>query len=545
MFSDHYQSLNELWEQKAEPLFWLFILFAACGYCAQYFIFKRLRVLADTAHDLNQAEPSNKNQVVIVKDEISQLAANMQNLRNTIKKQEENNQRYTQQLIDNQNSLERIANFDRLTGLPNRLKFSEIVNSQRQAVGLKYANIAVLMLDMDNFKIVNDAVGHELGNDLIIEVSRRLASLLTKDQIIARIGGDEFAIVIPETYHKIKAPALCRQIFKALSFPIKIKNWPVQLSASIGVAYHSEITTNEEDLITQADIALYRAKIKGRNQYIEYVQEMDVMQKRRLTIASSFEQAIQANELNLLYQPKLDKGGTVIGFEALLRWYSPQLGDVSPAEFIPIAEQLGKINQLTKWVIKRGISDIEYIQKSYWRKLQFAFNLSTLDIFSESTLRAIRHLFKSSDLDLNLIEFEITESAYMHNFREARRAVDEIRKMGCKIALDDFGTGYSSMSYLTQIRADTLKIDKFFINNLFNNENDQKITQAIIQLAHSLNMQVVAEGVENASQSEFLFNSGCDYLQGYYYSPAVSADQIIKTINRLERRDTVVPLSSA
>ncbi|MER2493488.1 putative bifunctional diguanylate cyclase/phosphodiesterase [Catenovulum sediminis] len=467
-------------------------------------------------------------------DEVSFLSNSLNEMLATISQQQDQNKKHTQELIENQRKLVRLANYDPLTNLPNRKLFMDMLQQYINRQGQAFAHIAILIMDVDDFKTINDAIGHAHGDTLLIKITQLFKEILSDNQVLARIGGDEFAVIIPDDRNKSIATQVCEAIFKSLERNIDVNGWSIQTSVSIGVAYYKGQSTSIQNLVSNADIAMYKAKSSGRNRYVEFIDAMTMQQNRRLQIASSIKQALDNNEFYLLFQPKVAPTKGVVGVEALIRWNSQQLGIISPAEFIPIAEQTGRINDITRWVIKHGFKKLHHLQKSQNNKLKVSFNLSTFDIFKPEFLKYLKEQLAENQLEPQYIEFEITESSYIENFSVARNFINSMQEVGCSIALDDFGTGYSSLSYLTQINAETIKIDQYFVRNLFKSEKDKKVADAIISLSLKLNMTICAEGVENQKQYEYLKAAGCHQIQGYYFSKPVAYEQLNDNIKRIQ-----------
>ena len=473
-------------------------------------------------------------------DEIKQLTLTVKDMLQTIDKQQQANKSYTQTLVKQQAELIQLANYDQLTGLPNRKMFMDILARYIKQIDQQYHSIAVVLLDIDDFKTVNEAIGHKNGDKLLLEVTNRLKSLLTEEQVIARIGGDEFAIILPEDNNFNKAIHLCDQIIVKLNKNIEIESWSIQSTVSMGIAHAKPATFDSGLLLANADVALYKAKQSGRNRYIEFVDAMTAQQERRLQIAAAIKEGLANDEFYLLYQPKVKPGYGVVGMEALIRWHSPTLGMISPDEFIRIAEQTGKINDITRWVIENGFQQLQAIQAEFDNSLKVSFNLSSMDIFRPNFVSYLVKALSNPKVNTQLIQFEITESAYIENFAIAQTFISKIKTLGCSIALDDFGTGYSSLSYLTQVQADTIKVDQFFVRNLFKSEKDRKVTDAIISLAKKLGMTICAEGVETQEQYDYLNRLGVDQIQGYYFSKPVAMNQLATTLNNIQQQLNVI-----
>ncbi|WP_440905170.1 EAL domain-containing protein [Catenovulum sp. SX2] len=469
-------------------------------------------------------------------DEIRQLTLRVSDMLATINKQQRANKSYTETLVKQQAELIQLANYDQLTGLPNRKMFMDILSRYIKQVDQQYHAIAVILLDIDDFKTVNEAIGHKNGDKLLLEVTSRLKSLLTEDQVLARIGGDEFAIILPEDKTQGNAVHLCDQIIIKLNKNVHIDSWSLQATVSMGIAHAKPSFYDSGLLLANADVALYKAKQNGRNRYIEFVDAMTAQQERRLQIAAAIKSGLANNEFYLLYQPKVKPEVGVVGIEALIRWNSPTLGMISPDEFIKIAEQTGKINDITRWVIEVGFHQLQTIQQQFDNSLKVSFNLSSMDIFRPNFVNYLVKALSNPKINTQLIQFEITESAYIENFTIAHTFISKIKQLGCSIALDDFGTGYSSLSYLTQVQADTIKIDQFFVRNLFKSEKDRKVTDAIISLAKKLGMTICAEGVETQQQYNYLNALGVDQIQGYYFSKPIAMSQLSDTLTKIDNQ---------
>ncbi|EWH12202.1 diguanylate cyclase/phosphodiesterase [Catenovulum agarivorans DS-2] len=473
-------------------------------------------------------------------DEIKQLTESVRDMLLTIDKQQQANKSYTQTLVKQQAELIQLANYDQLTGLPNRKMFMDILSRYIKQIEHQYHSIAVILLDLDDFKTVNEAIGHKNGDKLLLEITNRLKALLTEDQVIARIGGDEFGIILPEDKTQKQAVHLCDQIVLKLNKNVYVDSWSLQATVSMGIAYAKPANFDSGLVLSNADVALYKAKQSGRNRYIEFVDAMTAQQERRLQIAAAIKDGLANDEFYLLYQPKVKPNEGVVGVEALIRWNSPSLGMISPNEFINIAEQTGRINDITRWVIEKGFQQLITFQAQFNTQLKVSFNLSSLDIFRPNFVAYLVKALSNPNINTQLIQFEITESAYIENFDTAQTFIGKIKRLGCSVALDDFGTGYSSLSYLTQVQADTIKVDQYFVRNLFNSEKDRKVTDAIISLAKKLGMTICAEGVETQAQYEYLHQSGVDQIQGYYFSKPVAMEQLAGTLKRIDKQLTTI-----
>jgi diguanylate cyclase (GGDEF)-like protein len=432
----------------------------------------------------------------------------------------------TEQLINTQNALRHKAQYDELTGLPNR---SLVLD--RISVALKHADrnkdkVAVLFIDLDRFKQVNDTWGHAAGDELLKETATRLTSAIRASDTVAHMGGDEFTVILPGITRKKSAEDIPQKILHALNKPFHIDGMPESyVTGSIGIAIYPDDATDVGTLIKYADTAMYKAKASGKNKFQFYHSDMGNDARKITQIDNGLRRAIISDEFELHYQPQICSNSMqLIGAEVLLRWNNPELGTVSPGLFIPVAEETGIIMDIGEWVIEQACRQMNIWKQEGNTLPKIAINLSCKQLsntcFSDRTL----DILKKARIDLSLIEIEITESAVMENPEHALEVLTAIRDMGISLAIDDFGTGYSSMIYLRNLPINKLKIDMEFIRDLPHSLNDCAITRAIIALAHSLNMKVVAEGVETIQQLDFLQQEQCDFIQGYYFGKPETAE---------------------
>jgi diguanylate cyclase (GGDEF)-like protein len=423
--------------------------------------------------------------------------------------------------------LQHQATHDALTGLPNRVLFMdrldrEIAHAQRDG-----HRFAVLLLDLDRFKLINDTLGHGAGDQLLAQVARRLSGAIREVDTVARAGGDEFLLLIADTRDQSDLAAVATKISKALGESFRVNGAEVHTSASIGISVYPEDGINADALVAHADEAMYCAKKRGRNEYQFFNLAMSVFSQERLELENDLRRAIDLKQLTVHYQPKCDVAtGRISSVEALLRWQHPVRGAVSPSDFIPLAEECGLILSIGEWVLREACS-----QASEWRRaglpfVRVAVNVSPAQFRQSNFLQMLHRALLDFDLEPQYLEIELTETTVMANAEGSVEILEELSRMGVVVSIDDFGTGYSSMSYLRRFPIDKLKIDRSFINELTTNAADASIVRAIISLAHSLRLKVVAEGVETLQQLEQLREFGCDQYQGFYRSAAVPAGEI-------------------
>ena len=423
----------------------------------------------------------------------------------------------TQQL-KTQQELERIATHDELTQLPNRVLLRERLQHALQLNKKNGTKGALLMLDLDDFKRVNDRHGHPAGDKLLKNIGKRLSQTLQESDTLARVSGDEFVLLIKHIKNKNEAEDIAKQVLNTLANPFNIMGNEVRTTSSLGITVFPDDHDNADELIKNMDLALYAAKKTGKNAYQFYNRDMHSELRRKHFIAEKLEQAIEDNALALYYQPQIAVAeNRLCGAEALLRWPNFEGGDLSPGVFIPVAESTGLMPKLGEWVIDRG-----FAQASCWaqqsRITSVSINLSVLQFYQSNLLNFLDEKLEQYQLAANLIYLEITESVVMRNADEAIKTVQDLKNRGFNIALDDFGTGYSSLAYLRHLPIDKLKIDRSFIRNVDTNHKDAAIVNTIIQLAQNLGLTVIAEGVETESQLKMLEQEGCHEIQGFYYA---------------------------
>ena len=453
---------------------------------------------------------------------------------NTIRDQEKNTVRYVALLNDitqRKEYEEKIwyqANFDSLTGLPNRTLLMDrlqhdINNAHRQGKPL-----ALMFIDLDGFKVVNDTLGHPAGDHLLQEAANRLLACLREGDTIARLGGDEFTIVLPNIESPDQAETVAENLLKQLSEPFQLADQQHHISGSIGITLYPDDGNSSEMLLRNGDTAMYRAKDSGRNTFVFFTEEMNQHAIKRMTLERELRQALQNDELEVHYQPFIDLiSNSVIGAEALVRWRHPQRGMVPPDEFIPLAEETGLIAPLGERVLHCVTGPDSLWRREGLANLRIAVNVSTRQFQERSVsfVDRLQQIIDQARVPPGLLEVEITESLLMENLEMAKSAMHRIRELGIPISLDDFGTGYSSLSYLRRFPVDLVKIDRSFIQDVMTDPEDASLVQAIIAMAHVLKLKVIAEGIETPDQLDFLRRSGCDICQGYYFSRPLPADE--------------------
>ena len=432
-----------------------------------------------------------------------------------------------------------MAMHDALTRLPNRAMFSErlggaIANAERHT-----RSLAVLFIDLDRFKLINDTLGHEAGDYVLSEAARRLTDSLRAGDTVARLGGDEFVVLLEEVDDPVYVGSVSQKLIDALAAPFIIGGREYRITASIGVAAYPQDGGDPETLLKHADIAMYRAKERGRNGFEFYSANLSTDAIERLSLESGLRRAIERDELELYYQPQIEAcTGRIVGMEALVRWRHPQLGVLPPARFIRIAEENGLIVPLGDWVVHTACKAHREWQAKRVAPPRIAVNLSPRQFLHAGLVKDTLRVLESSGCRPSYLELEITESMVMHDPAGAAAVIAELKEMGVRIAMDDFGTGYSSLAHLKRFPIDTLKIDRSFISDLPGDAGNMAITDAIIAMARTLHLTVIAEGVETRPQFELLRRLGCDEVQGYYFSAPVPKDEA--TVLLLEASSTNV-----
>jgi len=429
--------------------------------------------------------------------------------------------------IQTQERLHHLAHHDALTGLPNRVLFVERLKHALQRAERRKRAVAVLFLDMDRFKIVNDTLGHEAGDRLLQAMAARLHACIREGDTVARFGGDEFAGFLSDVASPEDVAVVVSKFLDALAPPFLIDGHELFISGSIGISLYPEDGTDTQTLMKNADSAMYRAKQKGGNTSEFYHSEMTEHAMTRLSRETGLRRGLERDEFVLHYQPQFDlKSGEVVGFEALIRWENSEAGAMQPNEFIPLLEETGLIVQVGEWILRTAC-----MQHAAWLAaglppLRIAVNISSRQFDGDELIVTIRKVLDAHCMEPQYLELEITETILMKNAEPDIEALQALSSMGMRFAIDDFGTGYSSLTYLKRFPINVLKIDKAFVHDITSNADDAAIVRAIITMAHSLNMKTVAEGVETREQLDFLRTQGCDYAQGYYFSPPLSGPEI-------------------
>ena len=428
---------------------------------------------------------------------------------------------------DFEEKINKLKYYDILTGIPNRNLFINTLENEIIKAKDTELKHAVLFIDLDNFKEINDTLGHEYGDELLKNVAISLKTSIKEGDIVARVGGDEFFILMKNIQNYSEISSLCEILLNSLNNEISIDDKHVYTSASMGITVFPDDGDETSILLKNADTAMYSAKYNGKAKYSFFNKSMSEVVVRRVEIEKGLRRALENNELQIYYQPQIDIiNNKIKGFEALLRWNSSELGGISPAEFIPVAEQSGLIIPMGDWLIKTV-----YIQNNLWKSKGYlydtiAINLSAIQLQNEKFEETLKNLINETKVNPRFVELEITESILMKDFDNSVKLLTEIRDLGINIALDDFGTGYSSLSYLKQLPINTLKIDKSFIDNIVTNERERAIVDGIIQLAQKIDLDVIAEGVETKEQIKLLQSMGCNQIQGYYFSRPLPAEEI-------------------
>ncbi|MDX1901409.1 MAG: EAL domain-containing protein [Gammaproteobacteria bacterium] len=442
-----------------------------------------------------------------------------------------------QELIIHKEHLIRLAHYDGLTGLPNRIFFNTMLNKSMTHASHNKKKLAILFIDLDRFKNINDAFGHTIGDQVLKEVGKRFSGILRSGDILARLGGDEFIILLQNIEDTKFASTIAEKLIEVCTKAIKVSAHEFFLTASIGICIYPDDGTTLEDLQRNADMAMYRAKRGGGGVFLYFTQEMDLEAHEHVKLEAALRKGIANNEFILHYQPKLALiEGLITGVEALIRWESPELGMISPAKFIPLAEETGLILQIGEWTLREACRACKNWQNAGYRPIQVAVNLSPKQFRHQDIAGLVSTILKETQLDARWLQLEVTETAVMDNVNIGVDKLNDIKKMGVSIAMDDFGTGYTSISYLKQFPISVLKIDQSFVKGIPDSKDDVAITSGVIALAHSLGMHVVAEGVETAEQLQFLADHECDYVQGYYLSRPLPEVKLLSLLSEADQK---------
>jgi len=437
------------------------------------------------------------------------------------------------QLHEDQERIRYLAEHDQLTRLPNRSMLADLMS---QALALTFgtqAEVALMFLDLDHFKNVNDTLGHEIGDQLLLEAAQRLRHCLDARDTVSRQGGDEFAILIHGYGSPSRLASIAQRLIDALGEPFMVAGHELRVGASVGISTYPQDGQDISSLLKNADTAMYQAKAAGGNAYRFFTPEMNTRISERVMLENSLRRASHGEDIFLNYQPQVDaQSGRLIGLEALVRWEDPEKGNIPPARFIPIAEESNLINQIGDWVLREACRQNRRWQEQGLPPVVMAVNLSAVQLRQANLAQRIIAILADTGLEPRWLELEITESAFIHDTDRIVAALDELSALGIKLSIDDFGTGYSSLAYLKRLPFDRIKIDQSFVRELPGDTDDIAIVRAIIAIADSLQKEVIAEGVEQAGQAAFLLDHGCRLMQGYHFSRPTSAIAIEAVLQR-------------
>ena len=430
-----------------------------------------------------------------------------------------------------------LARHDFLTDLPNRYSLTERLEHEAQMAVRHHRPLAVLMLDLDHFKGVNDSFGHTTGDQLLIEVARRLEGSVREVDLLARLGGDEFAIVQTDLPGPDSAAELAARLIASLAPPFELDQQKVYTGVSIGIAISPPADPDPEELLKQADLALYRAKEDGRNGYRFFLEEMNTEIQRRMALGQELHAALERDELYLEYQPQVDlRSRRLVGVEALLRWRHPERGVVGPLEFVPIAESNGLIVPIGEWVLRQACLQVKSWQRSGLATIPVAVNLSAAQLRSREFVDTVTTVLRETDLEPGLLELELTETALMEATPRVETTIAELSELGIRISLDDFGKGYSSLEYLRRFPLDKLKIDRNFIRDIQTSRRDATILRSVVSLAKQLGLDVIAEGVGPADHLDLLLEEGCGEAQGFYFGRPLPPEGVAQLLANGDER---------
>ena len=443
------------------------------------------------------------------------------------------------EVTETKDRLRKLAYFDSLTSLPNRRLFTEQLNLLLRMAKRNDNVLALLFLDLDNFKRINDSLGHSAGDLLLREVAARLSSCVRDSDVVAhyvdtgskidvsRLGGDEFTVVLNQIEDGSSAGIVAERLIASLGRPMIIDGHELVVTPSIGIAIAPQDGDDVEGLLKAADTAMYHAKTTGKNNYLFYSSDMDAAGVERLKLETDLRKAVELNQLVLYYQPQVNTiTGTVVGAEALIRWEHPEHGLVPPFKFIPLAEEMGLIGELGEWVLTEACQQMKKFQKLGLNLPKIAVNVSALQ-FNAAFIKRVAETLQETELDPSALELELTEGVVMDNANSTVQALHDLKELGVSLSIDDFGTGYSSLSYLSRFPLDELKIDRSFVIDFANSDNDASLVIAIIAMGKSMNLKLVAEGVETHEQYHFLTSNGANIIQGFLFSKPVVAEELI------------------
>ena len=436
--------------------------------------------------------------------------------------------RTNQELSEALEMIQKMATHDTLTALPNRALFNETLNHAIGQAKRHDRSLALLFMDLDRFKNINDTMGHGVGDRVLQEAARRLLAAVRSSDLVARLGGDEFVLLLEESHDDGDLVEIAQKILKSFEPTFTVDGQELALSASLGICTFPSDGEDAATLLSNADIAMYRAKDQGRNRFCFYAAELNTLSQERLSLEAGLRHALDRGEIEIFYQPKIGFGsGRVSGVEALIRWRHPQLGLLLPDRFVALAEEIGVIIPIGYWTLNR-VCERARVWQEMGMPLPVAVNLCASQFHERDLVTELAAIFKATGVSPGTIELEITESMVMRDPDRAGKIMESLRAMGVRISIDDFGTGHSSLGYLKRFPIDRLKVDRLFVRDLPHNGDDVAITRAVIAMAHSLRMTVVAEGVESKDQFDLLRAEGCDEFQGYYCRPPLEEEDLLR-----------------
>jgi diguanylate cyclase (GGDEF)-like protein len=434
-------------------------------------------------------------------------------------------------------SVRQMATHDHLTGLPNRVLFNEELQRALARAERHVRPVALFFMDLDRFKNINDTLGHQLGDRVLQEAAKRLITCVREGDIVARLGGDEFVLLVEEIGDAAVLAEIARKLLAALSELGKIDGHELNVTLSIGICTYPADGRDSKALLAGADIAMYRAKERGRNGFCFYSAELQSHTPEKLALEAGLRHGLEREEFRVYYQPKIDMAtGAITGVEALLRWQHPERGLLLPEKFIQLAEETGLIVPIGLWTLREVCMRAKAWKEAGLPRMPIAVNLSASQFREEQLVSQLAEILKSTGTDAGILELEITESMVMRNPDEAVKLMHNLRAMGVSLTIDDFGTGYSSLGYLKLFPINNLKVDRSFVRDLPHSSDDVAITRAVIAMAHSLQMNVIAEGVELREQFDVLREEGCDEFQGYLCRPPLAEEDLINFIREGEAR---------